>query len=47
LRADLAALKTEQTLPITPERRALVARWIELIDRELQNLDEKPGCMAA
>ena len=41
LRVDLAALKTEQTLAITPERRALVAKWIELIERELEKLGEK------
>jgi hypothetical protein len=40
LRADLAALKSEQSLPIANERRTLVKRWIELIELELKRLGE-------
>jgi hypothetical protein len=42
LRADLAALKTEQTSPITPERYGLVKKWIALIERELKEIGEAP-----
>ena len=42
LRADLAALKSEQASPTTPERGVIVARWIELIEHELRKLGEKP-----
>ena len=40
LRADLAALKSEQSLPVSEQRRTLVNRWVELIELELKRLDE-------
>ena len=41
LRADRAALKSEQSLPLSDPRRALVDKWIELIELELKRLGEK------
>ena len=42
LRADLAALKSEQALPITSERDRVVERWITVIERELEQIGEAP-----
>jgi len=40
LRGDLTALKCERESPIAAERRALVDKWIELIELELKRLRE-------
>ena len=43
LRVDFAALKNERASPVSQQRLAVIDRWIAVIEREFEQLGEKPA----